>query len=149
MFTKPAKKERSVMFYYYCYYYYYYYCYYYYYYSPTLFFFLYSVLMPNIVTVLILWQSFIWKELCPLHTVLWSQGGLGCFARLTWWPETHALVDTYNQAFVKVSVTLQFLGTIALSYPPKVRVRATVKLSAAFFHDESSITTGGVQKCMQ
>ena len=36
-----------------------------------------------------------------------------------------------------------FLGTIALSYPPRVRVRATVKLSAAFFHDESSITIGG------
>ena len=33
-----------------------------------------------------------------------------------------------------------FLGAIALSYPPRVRVRATVKLSAAFFHDESSIT---------
>ena len=32
------------------------------------------------------------------------------------------------------------LGAIALSYPPRVRVRATVKLSAAFFHDESSIT---------
>ena len=32
---------------------------------------------------------------------------------------------------------------IALSYPPRVRVRATVKLSAAFFHDESSITVGG------
>ena len=39
------------------------------------------------------------------------------------------------------------LGTIALSYPPRVRVRATVKLLAAFFHDESSITKGGVQKC--
>ena len=26
--------------------------------------------------------------------------------------------------------------------PPRVRVRATVKLSAAFFHDESSITIG-------
>ena len=36
------------------------------------------------------------------------------------------------------------LGAIALSYPPpRVRVRATVKLSAAFFHDESSITIGG------
>ena len=34
-------------------------------------------------------------------------------------------------------------GAIALSYPPRVRVRATVKLSAAFFHDESSITIGG------
>ena len=38
-------------------------------------------------------------------------------------------------------------STIALSYPPRVRVRATVKLSAAFFHDESSITIGGVRKC--
>ena len=34
------------------------------------------------------------------------------------------------------------LGAIALSYPPRVRVKATVKLSAAFFHDESSITIG-------
>ena len=32
---------------------------------------------------------------------------------------------------------------IALSYPPRVRVTATVKLSAVFFHDESSITKGG------
>ena len=39
------------------------------------------------------------------------------------------------------------LGAIALSYPPRVRVRATAKLSAAFFHDESSITIGGVRKC--
>ena len=38
-------------------------------------------------------------------------------------------------------------GAIALSYPPRVRVRATVKLSAAFFHDESSITIGGILKC--
>ena len=37
-------------------------------------------------------------------------------------------------------------GAIALSYPPRVRVRATVKLSAAFFHDESSITIGGGTK---
>ena len=34
-------------------------------------------------------------------------------------------------------------GAIALSYPPRVRVSATVKLSAAFFHDESSVTIGG------
>ena len=34
-------------------------------------------------------------------------------------------------------------GAIALSYPPRVRVRATVKHSAAFFHDESSITKRG------
>ena len=42
-----------------------------------------------------------------------------------------------------------FLGTIALSYPPRVRVRATVKLSGALFNDESSITIGGggVRKC--
>ena len=40
-------------------------------------------------------------------------------------------------------------GAIALSYPPRVRVRATVKLSAAFVHDESSITIGGggLRKC--
>ena len=38
------------------------------------------------------------------------------------------------------------VGAIALSYPPRVRVRATVKLSAAFFHDESSITIGGGTK---
>ena len=31
-----------------------------------------------------------------------------------------------------------------LSYPlPRVRVRASVKLSPTFFHDESSITKGG------
>ena len=41
----------------------------------------------------------------------------------------------------------QTTGAIALSYPPRVRVRATAKLSAAFFHDESSITIGGVRKC--
>ena len=40
------------------------------------------------------------------------------------------------------------LGAIALSYPPpppppSVRVRATVKLSAAFVHCESSLTIGG------
>ena len=35
------------------------------------------------------------------------------------------------------------MGAIALSYPPRVRVRATVNLSAAFFHDKSSITIAG------
>ena len=30
-----------------------------------------------------------------------------------------------------------------LTYPPRVRDRATVKLSPAFFHDESSITKRG------
>ena len=40
-------------------------------------------------------------------------------------------------------------GAVALSYSPRVRVRATVKLSAAFFNDESSIPIGegGVRKC--
>ena len=45
---------------------------------------------------------------------------------------------------------LTYLDVIAISYPPRVRVRATVKLSAVFFHDESSITKwgeGGIQKC--
>ena len=36
----------------------------------------------------------------------------------------------------------EIVGAIALSYPPRVRVRATIKLSAAFFHDESSIPKG-------
>ena len=36
------------------------------------------------------------------------------------------------------------IGAIALLYPPRrVRVRDTVKLSAAFFHDESSIAIRG------
>ena len=35
------------------------------------------------------------------------------------------------------------LGAIALLYSPRIRVRATVKLLAAFFHDESSITIKG------
>ena len=45
--------------------------------------------------------------------------------------------------------SLLLFGAIALSHPPppRVRVRATVKLSATFFHDESSITIGGVWKC--
>ena len=36
-------------------------------------------------------------------------------------------------------------GAIALSYPPRVRVRAMVKLSAAFFDDDSSITKVGAK----
>ena len=39
-------------------------------------------------------------------------------------------------------------GAIALSYPPRVRVRATAKLSAAFFHDESSIIIGGYESAI-
>ena len=38
---------------------------------------------------------------------------------------------------------MRLIGAIALSYPPRVRIRATVKLSVAFFHDESSITIRG------
>ena len=41
-----------------------------------------------------------------------------------------------------------YIGAIALSYPPRVRVRATVKLSAAFFNDESSITIGGYESAI-
>ena len=42
-----------------------------------------------------------------------------------------------------------FSALLHFRTPPRVRVRATVKLSAAFFHDESSITIGGggVRKC--
>ena len=40
------------------------------------------------------------------------------------------------------------MGAIALSYPPRVRIRATVKLSAAFLHDESSITKGGYESAI-
>ena len=39
-------------------------------------------------------------------------------------------------------------GAIALSYPLRVRVRATVTLSAAFFHDESSITIEGYKSAI-
>ena len=48
---------------------------------------------------------------------------------------------------VKKIVRARKFGAIPLSYPPRVRVRAMVKLSAAFFHDESSITIGGIRKC--
>ena len=37
---------------------------------------------------------------------------------------------------------------IALSYPHRVRVRATVKFSATFFHDESSTTKGGYESAI-
>ena len=48
----------------------------------------------------------------------------------------------FSQIFVFPIFAPKHFGAIALSYPPRVRVRATVKLSAAFFHDESSITIG-------
>ena len=38
---------------------------------------------------------------------------------------------------------IKTFGGIALLCPPRARVRATVKLSATFFLDESSITIGG------
>ena len=56
----------------------------------------------------------------------------------------------FSQIFVFPIFAPKHFGAIALSYPPRVRGRATVKLSAAFFHDESSITIGqggGVRKC--
>ena len=37
------------------------------------------------------------------------------------------------------------LALLHFRTPPKVRVRAMAKLSAAFFHDESSITIGGTK----
>ena len=57
----------------------------------------------------------------------------------------------YSQAAVSgVSILYTPLVYIAACFrcyctfvPPSIRVRATVKLSAAFFHDESSITIGG------
>ena len=39
-------------------------------------------------------------------------------------------------------------GTIALSYPLGLGLRATVKLSAAFFHDESSKAIGGYKSAI-
>ena len=49
------------------------------------------------------------------------------------------LLDWVQETFVK---GWSSPGAIALLYPTRVRVRATVKLSAAFCHDESSITKG-------
>ena len=46
--------------------------------------------------------------------------------------------------------TLLPIGRYCTFVPPpplRVRVRATVKHSAAFFHDESSITIEGIRKC--
>ena len=39
-------------------------------------------------------------------------------------------------------------GAIALWYPPRVRVRATAKLTAVFFHDESPIIIGGYESAI-
>ena len=43
---------------------------------------------------------------------------------------------------------VSFWGAISPSYLPRVRVRATVKLSAAFFHIESSVTKGGYESAI-
>ena len=53
---------------------------------------------------------------------------------------TAALSDMKGNKNVKRS---RKSGAIALLYPPRVRFRATVKLSTTFLHDESSITKGG------
>ena len=39
-------------------------------------------------------------------------------------------------------------GAVALSYPPRVRVRAPVKFSATFLHDESSIKKEGYESAI-
>ena len=58
---------------------------------------------------------------------------------------TAALSDMKGNKNVKRS---RKSGAIALLYPPRVRFRATVKLSAVFFHDESSITIGGYESAI-
>ena len=57
------------------------------------------------------------------------------------------LTQFFFENNVCMQIPLNKDGAIALSYPPRVRVRAMVKHSAAFFHDESSITIEGVRKC--
>ena len=54
-----------------------------------------------------------------------------------------ALHDKFFVAADLYIIYTPWTGAIALLYPPRVRVRATVKLSATFFHEESSITIGG------
>ena len=53
-------------------------------------------------------------------------------------------------SYFKKSLEIKKIGTIILSYPPppSVRVRATAKLSAVFFHDESSIIIGGYESAI-
>ena len=46
-----------------------------------------------------------------------------------------AAVSHFNTSLLKGAIDCTFV-------PPRVRFRAMVKLSAAFFHDESSITIG-------
>ena len=50
------------------------------------------------------------------------------------------------QSNIRLNKKVSNFGAIDCTFvpPPRVRVRATVKLSAAFFHDESSITIGGI-----
>ena len=66
------------------------------------------------------------------------------FWHVSWvflWPSTLAVA--FNFAENISHHTLRYFGAIALSYPPRVRVRAMAKLSAMFYHGESSITKGG------
>ena len=43
---------------------------------------------------------------------------------------------------------LQYVTLLHFRTPPRVRVRATVRLSVAFFHDESSIAIGGYESAI-
>ena len=49
--------------------------------------------------------------------------------------------------FLKALIHSKKKALLHFRTPPRVRVRAMVKLSATFFHDESSITIGRVRKC--
>ena len=52
--------------------------------------------------------------------------------------------DGNGNSFINNRYVCKELRRYCTFVPPRVRVRATVKLSAAFFHDESSITKGGL-----
>ena len=57
-------------------------------------------------------------------------------------------LNSSGKGFLPLKLPTRKIGAIALSYPPRVRIRATVKLSAAFLHDESSITKGGYESAI-
>ena len=82
---------------------------------------------------------------------------LYCFVRRKRVSQINVLCTIYEKEHIskhKVKVAAYccfFLSMSALLHfrtPPRVRVRATVKLSAAFFHDESSITIGGYESAI-
>ena len=60
-----------------------------------------------------------------------------------------AIFESYHQdVLIILNLHTQKKGALLhFRTPLRVRVRATVKLLAAFFHDESSITIRGVRKC--